>query len=31
MVRFSDTQIEFAVDVDPSWDGSNDGGGEVTQ
>lgn len=30
-VRFNDTQIEFWVDVDPSWDGSNDGGGGVTQ
>lgn len=30
-VRFTDQQIEFSVDVDPSWDGSNDGGGEVTQ
>lgn len=30
-VRFTDRQIEYSVDVDPSWDGSNDGGGEIMQ
>lgn len=29
--RFNDMQIEFEVDVDSSWDGSNDGGGGEAQ
>lgn len=27
--RFTDSGIDFTVEVDTSWDGSNDGGGEV--
>lgn len=27
--RFNDSTIEFSVTVDTSWDGSNDGGGEI--
>lgn len=29
-VRFRESGIEFSVEVDPTWDGSNDGGGDVT-
>lgn len=28
--RFHDGEAEFTVEVDPTWDGSNDGGGDIT-